>query len=118
MTQYFSLNCLISQPINLLHPLVSLEWRECSEMPLGMSDAQAVLLGNKVYVGGGACDSDLFPESPASLLIYDFTDDSWDLLETPTEGYGLTTYNSQLILVGGRDPTTGKISNQLWVMDE
>ena len=87
-------------------------------MPLDMSDAQAVLLGNKVYVGGGACDSDLFPESPASLLIYDFTDDSWDLLETPTEGYGLTTYNSQLILVGGRDPTTGKISNQLWVMDE
>ena len=47
-------------------------------MPLGMSDAQAVLLRNKVYVGGGACD--LFP---ASILIYDFTDDSWDLLETP-----------------------------------
>ena len=87
-------------------------------MPLGMSDAQAVLLGNKVYVGGGACDSDLFPESPASLLIYDFTDDSWDLLETPTDGYALTSYSSQLILVGGRDPTTGKISNQLWVMDE
>lgn len=87
-------------------------------MPLGMSDAQAVLLRNKVYIGGGACD--LFAESPASLLFrYDFTDDSWDLLvETPTEGYVLTTYNSQLVLVGGKDPTTGKISNQLWVMDE
>ena len=87
-------------------------------MPLGMSDAQAVLLRNKEYIGGGACD--LFAESPASLLFrYDFTDDSWDLLvETPTEGYVLTTYKSQLVLVGGKDPTTGKISNQLWVMDE
>ena len=87
-------------------------------MPLGMSDAQAVLLRNKVYIGGGACD--LFAESPASLLFrYDFTDDSWDLLvETPTEGYALITYDSQLVLVGGKDPTTGKISNQLWVMDE
>ena len=86
-------------------------------MPMGMSDAQAVLLRNKVHIGGGTCD--LFPESPASLLIYDFTDDSWDLLvETPTEGYALITYDSQLVLVGGKDPTTGKISNQLWVMDE
>ena len=72
----------------LLNPLASLEWRECSEMPLvGMSDAQAVLLGEQVYMGGG----DIRLGSSATLLIYDFTDDSWDLFNTPTR-----TMHSQL----------------------
>ena len=101
--------------INLLHPLASLEWKECSEMPLGMSDAQAVLLGEKVYIGGGDSTHDI---SPAVLLIYDCSNDSWDILDTPTVNYALTTYNSQLVLVGGRDPITENITNQLWVLDE
>ena len=100
--------------INLLHPLVSLEWKECSEMPLGMSDAQAVVLGDKVYIGGG----DSTHHSQAVLLIYDCHDDSWKTLDTPTVNYALTTYNSQLVLVGGRDPITESITNQLWVLDE
>ena len=100
--------------INLLHPLVSLEWRECSEMPLVMCDAQGVVLGDKVYIGGG----DSTYHSPAVLLIYHCNDDSWDLLSTPTVNYALTTYNSQLVLVGGGDPKTNNITNQLWVMDQ
>ena len=101
--------------INLLHPLASLEWKECSEMPLGMSDAQAVLLGEKVYIGGGDSTYDI---SPAVLLIYDCHNDSWKTLDTPTLNYALTTYNSQLVLVGGRDPTNKHVTNQLWALDE
>ena len=83
-------------------------------MPLGMSDAQAVVLGDKVYIGGG----DSTYHSQAVLLIYDYSNDSWETLDTPTVNYALTTYNSQLVLVGGRDPITENITNQLWVLDE
>ena len=83
-------------------------------MPLDMCDAQAVLLGDKVYMGGG----DMYPGSSAALLIYNYTVDSWDILAAPTEDYALTTYNFQLVLAGGNDHTTRNITNQLWVLDE
>ena len=79
-----------------------------------MCDAQAVLLGDKVYMGGG----DMYPGSSAALLIYNYTVDSWDILAAPTEDYALTTYNFQLVLAGGNDHTTRNITNQLWVLDE
>ena len=83
-------------------------------MPLGMSDAQAVVLGDKVYIGGG----DSTHHSQAVLLIYDYSNDSWETLDTPTVNYALTTYNSQLVLVGGRDPNSKHVTNQLWALDE
>lgn len=82
-------------------------------MPLGMSDAQAVLLGEKVYMGGG----DIHPGSPATIVIYNFTDNSWDLLNTPTENYALTIFNSQLVLLGGRNPITLNLTDKLCVLD-
>jgi len=82
-------------------------------MPLGMSDAQAVLLGGKVYMGGG----DIHHGSPATLMIYDFTDNSWNLLNTPTENYALTIFSLQLVLVGGRNPITLNLTDQLCVLD-
>ena len=86
-----------------------------------MRDAQAVVLRGKVYVGGG----NIFPRSgalsclPSGLLIYDLAKGLWDTLRTPTKSYGLTTYRSQLVLVGGKDPTNlGCVTNWLWVLDE
>ena len=77
---------LPQQLVNLLHPLASLaEWKEYRRTPVDMRDAQAVVLGDKVYLGGGDA-----PDSPSSeLLIYDFTEDSWDKLNTPTQWYSL-----------------------------
>ena len=40
----------------------------------------------------------------------------WDVCRTPTERYALTTYHSQLVLVGGRDPFTREPSNMLWTL--
>ena len=76
-------------------------------------NAQAVVLGNKVYIGRIVHDG-----SSSKLLVFDFTEDSYGILDTPTEDYTLTTYCSQVVLVGGRDPDTGKATNQLWVLDE
>ena len=83
-------------------------------MPVRFKNAQAVVLGNKVYIGGGSMQRSL----PSRLLIYNFTEDSWDIIDTPTEWYALTTYHSQLVLVGGRDQKTKEVTNQLWVLDE
>ena len=45
------------------------------------------------------------------------TYDSCDLLNTPTEDYTLTIYNSQLVLVGGRNPITLNLTDELCVLD-
>ena len=82
-------------------------------MLLCMSDAQAVLLGEQVYTGGG----DIHLGSSATLLINDFTDDSWDLLNTPTENYALTIYDSQPVLVADRNPITLNLTDELCVLD-
>ena len=83
---------------------------------MGVYHAQAVVLGNKVYIGGGNFGPEL--ASSNKLLIYDFTEDSWDTLDTPTERYTLAIYHSQLVLVGGMYPETGRATNQLWVLDQ
>ena len=105
---------LSQQLVNLLHPLASLaEWKEYRRIPVDMRDAQVVVLGDKVYLGGGDA-----PDSPSTdLLIYDFTEDSWDKLSTPTQWYSLAVYRSQLVLVGGLDPLHNTVTNKLWVLD-
>ncbi len=47
------------------------------------------------------------------------TDDltSWTTLTTPTYCYALTTYHSQLVLVGGREVVTNQITNELVTSD-
>lgn len=88
---------------------------------MDIRDAQAVVLRGKVYVGGG----NIFKRSgaqsclPSGLLIYDLAKGTWDTLRTPTKSYGLTSYHSQLVLVGGKNPTNfGHSTNRLWVLDE
>lgn len=98
--------------MNLLHPLASLEWRECCKLPVSVYNAQAVVFGNKVFIGGGSV------YSQSRLLVYNFNKDLWDTLDTPTQWYALATYHSQLVLVGGRDATTWKTTNKLWALDE
>lgn len=83
-------------------------------MPVSVYNAQAVVLKNKAYIGGGS----LYPEPSSRLLVYDFTKNSWNTLETPTDLYALATFHSQLVLVGGRYPDTEVATNQLWVLDE
>ena len=74
-------------------------------MATRMHDAQAVLLCDKLYVRGGYSMS-LTPEVDNSkLYIYTLTIDTWDVLDTPVYWFALTTYHSQLILVGGDDQT-------------
>ena len=109
-----------------MHPLAlrALEWRkfhklpEFYKLPVDIRDTQAVLLESKVYIGGGNVLSGASNVLSSRLLIYNLTKNSWDVLRTPTKWFGLSTYHSQLVLVGGRDPARmGSATNRLWVLD-
>ena len=75
-----------------------------------MRDAQAVVLNNKVYVGGGFTP-DCTPSS--NIYTYDPTMDTWETLQSPSKNSALTTYHNKLLLVGGVEVSTDDTTNQL-----
>ena len=78
--------------------------------------AQAVWLKDKVYVGGGWTSGS--ERDDARLYIYTPATDAWTTLDTPVYWFGLTTYHSQLVLVGGWEYVGGKLTNKLWTLNE
>ena len=116
-----TLNCVlfvVFQPLSLradlLEPLVSLHWEKRNDLPVGVDGAHSVWLNGKLYVGGGITSDG----SDAQLLVYSPSEDSWEVIPTPTEYYAHATYHSQLVLVGGRDPTTGKPTSKVWLLED
>ena len=104
----------LSLRADLLDPLVSLHWEKLNDLPEEIRGAHSVWLNGKLYVGGGV----LYGVSDAQLLVYSPSEDSWEVIPTPTEHYALATYHSQLVLVGGRDPTTGKSTSKVWLLED
>ena len=90
---------------DILHPLVSLEWQECSGPPESLLEAQAVCLEDKVYLGD------------VKLYIYSPTTDTWAIKDTPVRDFALVVYHSQLVLVGGLMTGGGSVTNKLWALD-
>ncbi len=79
-----------------------------------MYSAQAVLLGNRLYVGGGVSKGGI---GVAVLFTCDIAVDTWSTILTPVELFALATYHSQLVLAGGwfSQPPC-KATNNLWVL--
>ena len=78
--------------------------------------AQAVRLNDKVYIGGATVSGNIRDE--ARIYIYAPTTDTWDILDTPVYHFALTTYHSQLVLVGGWEYTSGLPTNKLWTLNK
>jgi hypothetical protein len=117
--------CLAIAQVDILHPLTSLEWRQCSGPPVDiLGDAHAVWLTrkdvDKVYVRKGWTSGST--RSGFRLYIYTPATDTWTTLDTPVYRFGLTTYHSQLVLVGGREyvgeNVMGAATNKLWTLSE
>ena len=85
-----------------------------------MSNAQAVWLGDKLYVGGGSTPESI--RNYVRLYIYTPTTDTWNHINTPVYWFALVTYHSQLVLVGGKEyigeGRTGPVTNKLWTLIE
>ena len=108
--------------VDILHPLASLEWTQCRGPPVNVGDARAVWLKDKVYmyVGGGVTSGSL--RDRARLYIYTPATNEWTILDTPVYYFTLTTYHSQLVLVGGMEYVGenfwGVFTNKLWTLCE
>ena len=106
--------------VDILHPCASLKWRECKRLPVGMLNAQAVWLGDKLYVGGGTTSGS--KRYTARLYIYTPSTDTWNHVNTPVYWFSLVTYHSQLVLVGGREyvgeERDAPVTNKLWTLTE
>ena len=71
--------------------------------------SRAVCLNDKVYFKSA---------SVGKLSIYTPATDTWDTIDTPVYDYALTTYHSQLVLVGGYNHDDGEPSAKLWTLSE
>ena len=114
LTRTKILSSLFPQDIKL-QPGAILDWQKCTDLPVGMSNAQAVYLHNKLYVGGGETQD---PTATRNVYVYNFNGNTWVSLCTPTRHPALTIYQSQLLLVGGQLASTDLITNQLWHLQE
>ena len=121
-----NISCVVLvQPVDILHPFTSLEWKQCREPPWtdGVYSSQAaVFLKDKVYVQLECVIRLLGQRAPARIYIYTPATDTWDSLDTPVYDFVLTTYQSKLVLVGGREYVDEKVegspSNKLWTLSE
>ena len=82
-------------------------------MPIGMVDAQATWLKDKLYVGGGQTAPGSSLRDRAQLYIYSTTNLSWSTIDTPVYYFGLVAYElKRLLLLGGRNYTPAIAANE------
>ena len=87
--------CSIQSP-PVLKPHTRLQWRRGAEAPEGFSRAQAVVMGESVYVGGTVTGYKIFQ--------YSWRGGAWSTLpECPVKWFGLTQFMGRLTTVGGHD---------------
>ena len=80
-------------------------------MTSGVFDPQAVVVGGKVYIGGGVAEG-----SDYKILEYTIEGGQWREIETPVRVFGMAVVNDQVIITGGED-RGGSLTNQVWVLD-
>ena len=79
-------------------------------MPTRVSDAHAVMVGGKVYIGGGGVEGSRY-----MILEYTIQGGQWRKIETPAKWFGMAVVNNQLLIIGGEDK--GRATNLLWALD-
>ena len=106
------------QIYDILHPYSALaKWTQCKRLPVSdVRDAQAVWLGDRLYLGGGIASKVV--RNAARLYIYTPARDMWKIVSTPVYRFSLVVYQSQLVLVGGikyiNERNDGYVTNRLW----
>ena len=85
-------------------------------LPIPTSRATAVVIGGKIYVSGGLC---VDVERAQLVQVYDTITAEWTTLPpSPIYNSESTLVNGQLTLIGGRDASTGEITNSTITWDE
>ena len=90
------------------------KWQRCPDLPVGVYNAQAVLLERKVYFGGGVQRKETVPPY---MYTYDIDDNLWQLLPSPTKTAALAVYCGKVVLAGGM-LSDSTITNKVWVLQD
>jgi len=78
-------------------------WSRATSKPTAVSNAQATVIGDRIYVYGGT-DATFAPTDVVE--VYDPVRDTWDpagTLPHPLAGYALATWQGKVLLFGGWD---------------
>lgn len=104
---------------NIFNPLITIDCKEHHWPTYDFSPHfHFVVFCNKLYYGGVGYDIGDF--GGKNGILWSFTPDlrSHSLSNVPSICYGLTTYKSQLVLVGGRSLVSCKPWNKVWTSDD
>lgn len=92
------------------------------DLPVAVKNAQGVVLGGNLYVGGGYTGD---PKTDALVYVFDLASCAWTYLPVPcpSKWSGLGVYRERLVLVGGRliqcqSTNFGSFTNKLSVWNE
>lgn len=93
---------------------MKLEWERCADLPVGMFRAQATVIGDCVYVGGGITEEE---EGDFYVFEYNTTEDLWSLLpHLSVKQFGLGRLVQDLVVFGGQE-SHNKISDKTFIFD-
>ena len=105
-------------PLSELNLPLKLKWRRGKDLPFGiLSYPNMVVFKEKVYIRGG----DASYRERQTVIVYDSKLDSYDTLPPYTctcKWFSMAVVNNQLVLVGGKDVHTSRVTNQLGVWNE
>ena len=94
---------------------MNFDWERCSELPVGMFRAQATVIGDSVYVGGGLTENEA---SDFYVFEYSLNEDSWSLLPPLTvKQFGLGKLSHDLVVIGGQI-NHDKLSDKTYLFDQ
>ena len=116
-TALFFCSLLSIQFPYLLEPNAKIVWSRSLDLPMGMRQGQAMVLGAKVYYGGGSGAPS--SHSGQNIYAFDFGSGRWETLpRVPYLYSALVAYRGQLVLVGGQVAGSGMATNRLTTWDE
>ena len=106
----------LQTPLSELNLPLRLKWRRGKDLPFEMYGyPRVVVFKEMVYIGGGNAS----PDRERTVMVYDPKQDSHDTLPPYTfKWFSMAVVNNQLVLVGGKDVQTGKVTNKLGVWNQ
>ena len=108
---------LYLQP-QLLSMGTTLKWRQCSDIPVGMSAPQSVVIDDELYVGGGHT-IESHSKSRHTVYKYDSERNAWsDLPLCPVQWFGLGKMCGSVVAVGGYSEKETSYSNVVFTYDK
>ena len=100
-----------ARPPSGLQPL-TLRWRRHSDLPWGMQYPHCVMVEEKLYIGGG------YTYSGGDHTVCQYESDQWVRLEHyQYMWFAMAAVKKKLTLVGGMDPSTRRVTNEIAVWE-